>query len=434
MPFDDLSGDADDGSFGAPLPPEDRLWRHPSEMKAGPLPSGNRSDITPLAGAAVSPPSATGQQGGVRGGAWAMVAVGTISGLVASMLTVGVLAARGMLDHTIERVVEAPLPPATRYLEPISTSGSGQSPEVATIARRIEPSLARVEVQTPMGVVSGTAVAVRSEGFYLTSADLLERRSDVALVLSGGNRVPATVLGIDQVTNLAVLRATSSPAVVPTFGSSTQLVAGADAVVIGAAERSARSPSVAKGVVNAVGVRYLLNNGTTLHDLIRTDANMVPGTKGGVLTDSNGAVVGVITTIGKDDAGAERIGFAMPIEYAKAMADNFLLFGRPAPVWLGIGCVTLPRNDAEARGIPGGVLVQTVVPQSPAQLVGVAPGDIVVAIDNAPIDTWSAMNLALRKLSPGYPLTLTLLRGEQTIQALTYVVRPPETITDIPVQ
>jgi S1-C subfamily serine protease len=416
MAFDDPSGDADDGpSPGPPLHPDDRLWRHPSEIGRSLVPS-------------VRTPEAPARR---RPAITALVAVATTAGLVGSSITVGVLAVGGAFDRqVVQRVYEQPTVAARNFEVAAGATASGDS--VAAMARRVEPALARVEVSTPLGRQTGTAVAVRQEGYYLTSADLLAKKDDVWLVLPNDQSVRATVVGVDRVTNLGVLRAGGDPVAVPTWGASSPLVAGADAVVVGAADRGARSPSVAKGVVSAVGVRYQLDEGTTLHDLIRTDANMIPGSKGGVLLDAAGAVVGIITTIGRDEAGVERIGFAMPIEYASALADSFILYGHPAPVWLGIVGRSLPRDQAEALGIPGGVAIDTVVPQSPAQLADVAANDIIVAVDGTPIDTWSAMNLALRRLDPGDPLTLTIQRGTESFQALTYVARPPETYTDLP--
>jgi S1-C subfamily serine protease len=422
MAFDDLGGDADEGpSPGPPIHPDDRLWRHPSEV--------GRS-LRPVTG-----DPAGGEPGPPhrwwRPATTALIAIAATAGLVGSSLTVAVLFLGGAFDRQVVRQVYEPPSVAAQNFE-VAAGSTSPGETVAAMARRAEPALARVEVSTPLGRQAGTAVAVRREGYYLTSADLLAHKDDVWLVLPNEQSVRATVVGVDRVTNLGVLRAGGDPVAVPTWGSSPALVAGADAVVVGAAERGARGPSVAKGVVSAVGVRYQLDDGTTLHDLIRTDANMIPGSKGGVLLDSAGAVVGIITTIGKDEAGVERIGFAMPIEYASALADSFILFGHPAPVWLGIVGRTLPRDQADQLGIPGGVAIDTVVPQSPAALAGIAPNDIIVAVDGTPIDTWSAMNLALRRLNPGDPLTLTIQRGGETVGALTYVARPPESYTDLP--
>jgi S1-C subfamily serine protease len=425
MAFDELGGDADEGpSPGPPIHPDDRLWRHPSEV--------GRS-LQPVSG------TGTGDEAGNAGGrarrrhrpAGTLIALAVTAGLVGSSLTVGVLFLGGAFDRqVVERVYEQPMVAARNFEVAGGAAAGGDT--VAAMARRVEPALARVEVSTPLGPETGTAVAVRREGYYLTSADLLENKDDVWLALPNHQPVRATVVGVDRVTNLGVLRAGGDPVAVPTWGASSALVPGADAVVVGAAERGARGPSVAKGVVSAVGVRYQLDEGTTLHDLIRTDANMIPGSKGGVLLDSAGAVVGIITTVGKDEAGVKRIGFAMPIEYASALADSFILFGHPAPVWLGIVGRSLPREQAEQLGISGGVAIDTVVPQSPAALAEVAANDIIVAVDGTPIDTWSAMNLALRRLNPGDPLTLTIQRGTDTIGALTYVARPPESYTDLP--
>jgi S1-C subfamily serine protease len=420
MSDDDLSGDAEDGSsFDLPIHPDDRLWRHPSEVGRS-----LRQATTP----APVPPRR-------HRSTLVVLAVGLCSGLVASSLTVAALLAAGAFDSRNTnriatpqanfRVFDATTMPAV-YPTP--------STEVATMARRVEPALARVEVTTAAGHLSGTAVAVRADGFFLTSADLLGHPDDVWLVLADNHRERATVVGVDRVTNLGVLRTEADKVSVPTWGDSSQVVAGADAVVVGASEPNARSASVAKGVVSAVGSRYILDNGTTLHDLIRTDANLTAGAVGGVLLDPNGSVVGIITTIGRDSSGVARIGFAMPIEYAKALADSYIVFGHPAPVWLGVIGTTLPKEQADGLAIPGGVLVDTVMPQSPAQLAAILPGDVIVAIDNTPVDTWSAMNLALRRLDPGDPLTLTLHRGSDTIQALTFVARPPQSFTNSQVQ
>ena len=432
MPVDDPRGEGDPAddptAYGPPLHPDDRLWRHPSEvgrdMRSA---SGDPSGEVTVPVVALDADRRRWRPG------VGTVAVGVLSGVLASLLTVSGLALTGALDgRVVERITEAASGP--RSLEATTqpallTTGT---PDVAGIARRVEPALARLEVTTTVGRQTGTAVAVRTDGVFLTSADLLVNATDVTLVLTDGERLKATLVGVDRVTNLGVLRIAAKATTAPTWGDSAALVFGSDAIVVGAAEQNARSPSVAKGVVSAVGATYVLDDGTTLHDLIQTDANMVRGTKGGVLLSGNGSVVGIITTVGKDETGSDRTGFAMPIEYARALAESYIQYGHPSPVWLGIVGRTLPKDRADSLGVPGGVQVDTVAAQSPAQVAGIAAGDIIVAADQRPVETWSAMNLALRRLDPGDMLPLTIRRGDETLQTLTFVSRQPESYTDPP--
>jgi serine protease DegS len=210
------------------------------------------------------------------------------------------------------------------------------------------------------------------------------------------------------------------------LGASAGLQAGLEAVIVSAGDSNDRSPSVARSLISAVGVRCQLADGTILHDLLRTDTNLTPAYTGGVLLDSDGAVIAIVTTIGKDSTGVARLGYAMPIEYAKALADSYIAFGHPAPVWLGVVGTTLPKDRADSLGIPGGVLVDAVSPQSPAQVANLLPGDIVVAIDSTPVDNWSTMNLALRSLEAGDPVSITIRRGPDTFKAFTFLGRPPD--------
>lgn len=418
MGFDDVSGDSDDrSSSGPPVHPDDRLWRHPSEV-----------------GGAMRSVVAADNKHAARRSTSVLMTLGITSGIIASVMTVGGMALAGAFHRSAA--------PQHSYAQTLGASrafGVSTTPatlvtattDVSTNARRVEPGLALVEVTTKSGRLTGTAVAVRSDGFFLTSADLLQQKDDVWLTMSDGKRSRATVVGVDRVTNLGVLRTTEiNKVTLPTWGASSGLLAGADAVVVGAADSNARSPSVARGLISAVGVRYTLEDGTTLHDLLRTDAYLTAASTGSVLLDADGAVIGIVTTVGKDSTGVARLGYATPIEYAKALADSYIIFGHPAPVWLGVNGTTLTKDRADSLGIPGGVLVDTVSPQSPAQVATLAPGDVIVAMDNRPVDTWSTMNLVLRSLEAGDGVTITVRRGADTIQTFTFLGRPPETYRD----
>lgn len=390
--MEDLPG-ADDGDddedFTAPLPADDRLWRHPSEV-GGELRSRLQRPNLKVVGVAA-----------------------TASAVLGSLLTVGLLVAVGAFRGRVieERVVEQPPGPEfVRVAQPGSTSV-----DAADIARQTEPALARVDVVTPLGPLSGTAVAVE-DGYLVTSADLLRRADPGAtpvIVAPDGDQAEVEVVAIDRYTNLAVLRA-GGDLRQPAWGTAEGVVAGADVFVVGAAEANAKSASVSRGVANAVDVRTVLDNGVTLHDLVRLDANMLPGTRGGVALDANGLVVGLVSTIGRDDAGSERIGFVTPIDVVRTVAERIIRFGRPSEVWLGIDGRSVTHDEASALPITGGALVESVVPGGPADVAGLAVGDVISAIDGTAVDTFTALILRLRESAPGSSASITVLRGGES--------------------
>lgn len=409
MPEDDLPGDADDGSsYTPPLPPEDRLWRHPSELGAA------------RSGLRVEAPPPRGQR---RVGAALTALAG---GLLGSIVTVGLLAVVGAFDTRVvhQRLIEQP--PGPESLQFLTGLDTGTA-DAAALARRAEPALVRVEATTPLGVMVGTAVAVSSE-HLLTSADVL-RRAEPSLplltVMPDGSRVEAEVVAEDRYTNLAVLRVAGADLQVPSWGSSDGLVAGSDVLVVGAAEQNARSATVSRGVISSLGIRTTVDNGVTLHDLLRLDANMVPVTRGGVVLDLNGDVIGVVSTIAKDDGGSERIGYATPIELARLVTDSVVRYGRPTEVWLGVDGQSLTTEEASTVNLTGGALITSVTPQGPAQVAGLAQGDVITAIDQDPVDTFTALILALRSHSPGEPVVVSIVRAGEIRLIPIYLGRRP---------
>lgn len=410
MPEEDLPGDADDGPFfSSPLPPEDRLWRHPSEVGAA------------RAGVAPARPVEAPRQRGLS------AALTTLAGgLVGSLVTVGLLAVVGAFDtRVVQQRIEAPRGP--EQLQYVSTGFDTGTADAAAVARRTEPALVRLEASTPVGPMVGTAVAVSPE-YLLTSADVLRRAEPgkpLVTVTPDGDRAEAEVVAEDRYTNLAVLHVPGASLPVPSWGTSDGLVAGSDVLVVGAAEANARSATVSRGVISSVGIRTTVDNGVTLHDLLRLDANMAPVTRGGVVLDLNGMVVGVVPTIGEDDAGAERIGLATPIELARGVADSIVRYGRPTEVWLGIDGQSLTAEEASALNLGGGALVTSVTPQGPAQVAGLAQGDVITAVDKAPVDTFTALILALRSHSPGEPVVVNIVRGGEIRLVPIYLGRRP---------
>jgi S1-C subfamily serine protease len=410
--------------FGRPLPPEDRLWRHPSEMGA----AARSEDADPSSDppAAPAPAPAPARR---RAHAAALLA-GAVGGVAGAALTVGALGLFGAFEgRVVQQVIAQEVgEPFTSPIALARATAPTPARDVASLAQRNQQALALVEVTSPLGTAIGTAVAFRPDGFYVTSRHLLEGGGEAFLTASDGKRRAAEVVADDPWTNITVLRVPGVTAMPPSWGSTAALKAGSDIVVIGAAPDATHLPSVARGVVNTQA-RATLDNGMTLHDLLRTDANVLPGGRGALMVDgASGAVIGILTTIGRDEAGVARIGYATKIELVRSSVETIARTGRPTDAWLGIEGDSLSDDRARSLGVAGGVDVRTVTPGSPADVNGngLRAGDVIVAVDGAPVLGMSPLHMRLREIGPGNYATVTYLRDAGPHQLLVVLANWPK--------
>ena len=249
-----------------------------------------------------------------------------------------------------------------------------------------------------------------AKGLVITNAHVIAGGDEVMVHLQDGREFRAQVRGAEPDFDIAVLAidgASNLPAV--NLGNSEDILPGETVIAIG--NPFGFSHTVTTGVVSALG-RTIHNNGGAFTDLIQTDAAINPGNSGGPLLDLEGNLIGINTAV---DARAEGIGFAIPINTARRVMQDLMHQGRVAPLWLGIVADDLDGRTARAlglgRGEAHGVLVTTVYQNTPAATAGIVPGDILVAVNGAPLrdrrdyidvlrnqtnDTWQ---IALRKTS-----------------------------------
>jgi S1-C subfamily serine protease len=389
VPIDD-DGDDDAPVFGAPLPPDDRLWRHPSELGgtatlAAPSPATNHSHPR----------------------IWT---IAVVSGLVGAVLTVGVVAATGGLQ---EKVVEHDAPVEKVAVSPTFASFPTTTSDVVAIARAVGPAIARVQVTGRSGVVTGSAVAYRSDGFFLTNAHLLTDASSVAVALADGSTFDGAIVGTDEWTDVAVVHIDAHDVPPATIGSTATLQVGQQAIAVGAPVDDSGEPSVSVGVISALGRRVESTGGTTLHDMLATDARFGRDASGGALVDASGAVIGLSTVVSNDgaDAAAMTLSYATPIEVATGVADDIITTGKAHHVWLGVEGNDLPATQAKALSVPGGAVVTKVTDDSPAAKAGLQTGDVITAINGTSVTSISSLVLSLRGHAPGEQVTIDYIRG-----------------------
>lgn len=387
----------DDGPVGPPLPPEDRLWRHPSEVT--------------WAGVQDPPPP--------RSRPWG---VALVAGLTGAAVTLGVVALAGGLAAPIrERVVERV--PADQASIALAVGGRGDG--VPAVAAAVAPSVVRLEITAAGGQTSGSGVVLRDDGTLVTAAHLVADATGVTIVRGDGAAVRGRVAASDLVTGVAVVVPDDaeaghawSPAV---LGSAEALAVGQTAIAVGAPDRPAAGPSVTVGVVSGLG-RRVSTGGFVLHGVIETDAAVSGSSSGGALCDAFGAVVGITVAVPND----EGLGFAIPADVVRSVAEA-LLSGEMQHAWLGIEGADLPSTESSLPGITGmgGVRVLGVEAGGPADGAGIRPGDVVLALDGQRVGSMSELIVALRSKEPGDVVLVELRRdGQDRTVEVTLGERP----------
>jgi serine protease Do len=245
---------------------------------------------------------------------------------------------------------------------------------VSAVARTLTPHVASVAMRRG----SGSAVVFTNEGHLLTNAHVVGSASHGEATYSDGEEASFQVIGVDPLSDLAVLKASDAPPPA-TLGNADELVVGQLVVAVGSPLGLAGS--VTAGVVSALGRSLPVTRGQAqrvIEDVIQTDAALNPGNSGGALADSHGHVVGINTAV----AGFG-LGLAVPINpTTRRIIDTLLVEGRVRRAYLGVVGVPAPLpDDLVARtGQRAGLRVIEVVPGGPAHRAGLRKGDLILTV------------------------------------------------------
>src|SRR3954465_1910168 len=226
----------------------------------------------------------------------------------------------------------------------------------------------------------GSGFIVRGDGAILTNAHVVAGATRISVAMKDGTTYPARLLGIDETNDLAVLKIDARNLPVAPLGSSSDLLIGEWTIAIGNPYGfllANSEPSVTVGVVSGVG-RNLAAQGEgagVYVDMIQTDASINPGNSGGPLVNAAGEVIGVNSSIFSPSGGSIGLGFAIPINRARRVADDLLAHGVVRRPWVGLQpqLARAPAAGTAGRGAANGVVVGSVVPGSPADKAGIRP-------------------------------------------------------------
>ena len=323
---------------------------------------------------------------------------------------------------------------------------------VAEAARRVSPAVVRIDTERQvarpafdptmldpllrdlMGDPStsmrergqGSGVVIdAAQGLVLTNAHVVDQVDGVAITFADGHQVDATVVGADPVTDLAVVRLPSQGGDLKAapIGDSEALEVGDWAIALGSPYGLERT--VTLGIVSSLHRDInSLGFADKRLDLIQTDAAINPGNSGGPLINASGEVIGINTLV-RSGPGAG-LGFAIPINLAKRVADQLATGGKVIHPYLGLQLVPLTARVARENNqdpnallqLPerDGALVQKVLPQSPAEASGLKRGDLVVSIAADRVATPADLLKRVEQAKVGEPLPLKVVRGQREIQ------------------
>jgi len=356
---------------------------------------------------------------------------------------------RGLMALALLLVFAAlPLPAAAlEEAPPVLTPHSF----VADAARRVGPAVVRIDTERnvarppfdpalldpllrdlfgdPSGSTrergQGSGVVIDSRrALVLTNAHVVESVDRVTVTLADGRQLDGTVVGTDPVTDLAVVRMSGQGTVsAAPLGDSEALEVGDWAIALGSPYGLERT--VTLGIVSSLHRDInSLGFADKRLDLIQTDAAINPGNSGGPLINAAGEVIGINTLV-RSGPGAG-LGFAIPINLAKKVADQLGEGGSVVHPYLGLQLVPLTARMARDNNkdpdallqLPerDGALVQRVLPESPAEAAGLHRGDLVVAIADQPVNTPSALLQQVEQAQVGQPLPLKVVRGQRELQ------------------
>ena len=335
-------------------------------------------------------------------------------------------------------LIFAPAAAAQPCSDPLAAVFERVSPAVVSIqAMKIN----KIRPQRRFETIVGSGVIIDRDGQILTNAHVVDGAASLTVTLDSGTKVPARLVGLDAVLDVALVRA-ETPAALPVarLGDSTTIKVGDEVVAIG--NPIGLDQTMTRGIVS--GLNRVLP-GVSDEAMIQTDAPINPGNSGGPLVDRCGQVIGINTLISED---AQSIGFAVPINAARGVLRELREAGRVIRPWLGMQgrAVEAALGSVVRMPITPGYLVEVVFDGSPAERAGVRGGnlavvvqgeeyllggDILTAIQGAPVRTHQDYVAKVRTLKPGQRIKVTLMRDGHARELTLTVSERPRLPTDL---
>ena len=377
--------DDEEDEYRPPLPMEDRLWRHPSEMTAAAEP----------AVVSVTTIRTSWKQGAT------LASLGAVSG---ALIVAGLFLTLGDAKPVSEAADAGPVY-STIALEPFVPIPRAVDADhwPGEVVAETGPGIAQVIGLHPSGPLTGSGVVFRSDGVLLTSHDVVVNATTITVNLEDGRSLSGHVVGVDAISGLAVVQVNELDMVVAPLGIFKPAPEIGDYAVALGGLASADELSLMR--LSSTAVNVPVDGSRHLHGLLQLDGGMPAGAAGGGAIDDSGAVIGIIV-----DVHTENATYAVPIGYARKIAADILRYGEAKHAWLGIRGVDLDVDMADDLGLSGAVRIATVIDGSPAHAVDLRKGDVLIGIDGNPLLSMTELILELRNHPPDGNIEVRFIR------------------------
>jgi S1-C subfamily serine protease len=409
--FDDPDDAASDDDIRQPvwLPPEDRLWRHPSEVAAHGHPQGMAVPSPSLSRSNSGRPARRDHRTAVTAGVVGVAAVATAVVVAFTTLT-------GSPDVTSSSRGVPTAQEASFVTVP--TTGGISAPLVVRMMASLRPSLIAIDPTTGSDSSPMTGIVLPGGDLAVTAAAAVGRAKRVEIVTSSGQHRRVRVLGRDSHSGVAVVSTGGglTPASFADGGvSAGELAIAACLCGTAVAEAAADTPAATVGEVRQVGTATTLSGGTGLVDTIEADMPLGRSPWGGVLLNGQGQVVGVLDA--RESMAGAKTGVFVPASLAVAVAQELATTHKVEHGWLGIKGTDAPDS--------GGARITAIMSGSPAASAGLHQGDVVEAVDSQPIDSLADLQASLYTSPPGTAVSVMLVRAGADMMATMTLAGSP---------
>ncbi|MDE1853385.1 MAG: trypsin-like peptidase domain-containing protein [Thaumarchaeota archaeon] len=270
----------------------------------------------------------------------------------------------------------------------------------------------------------GSGIILDRKGLIVTNNHVIDGANQVHVSLKDGRTFTGEVVGSDEATDVAVIRVDASDLPAANLGDSEAVRVGQFVLAIGNALALPGGPTVSMGVLSAKG-RPLPGSDFIFEGLLQTDAAVNPGNSGGPLADLDGKIIGITTMM---IPYAQGMGFAIPINTVKKIAQEILESGRVSRRWIGISGIDVSPQLARRYNLQteAGFLVAEVVPRSPADFAGLRNGDVIIGADGTEVKHTKDLLMAVSKVSSGGRVRLDINRlGRKGVLDVNPTEAPP---------
>ena len=363
-------------------------------------PLGHGADLPP------APPKKSSNAGKVIGVLAGAAVISLMAGTVGG--AVGYVVARETLPRTVTTAAASSAIAQTAPQAPSTEPGT-----IAEIAARVQPAVVQLNVSNDQGEGTGTGFIISQDGYIITNNHVAGGGGPIDVVFKDGTKVPGTLVGANSDYDIAVVKVDKTGLPTVPLGSSAGLNVGDAVIAVGSP--LGLQGTVTTGIISALDRPVTAGEAggdTSFIDAIQTDAAINPGNSGGPLLNGNGEVIGVNSAIASmgasagGQAGSIGLGFAIPIDTAKRVANEIVKTGKASTPIIGVALdSTYTGEGAQLGEITAG---------GAAEAAGLLAGDIIVAVDGVKVADSTELIVKVRAHAPGDTLTLTVTRSGQT--------------------